>query len=83
MPFFAKKGFNPSIEATDLAIPADRFDLDMPDAKARAEKLVELWAVIEQCWKEVTTTQWKYAERHTQPSEFKVGDTFLLSDKNI
>ncbi len=45
-PFFTEKGFHPRIEATVRAIPADRFVPDMPDEKARAEKLVELQAAI-------------------------------------
>jgi hypothetical protein len=49
-PFFAEKGFHPSIEAIVRAIPADRSVPDVPDAKARAEKLVELRAAIEQRW---------------------------------
>ncbi len=55
----------------------------MPDAKAQAEKLVELWAAIEQRWKEVTATQRKYADRCTKPREFAVGDMVWLSSKNI
>jgi hypothetical protein len=45
--------------------------------------LAELWAAIEQRWKEVTTTQRKYADRHTKPREFAVGDMVWLSGKNI
>jgi hypothetical protein len=33
MPFIAKKGFHPSIEATVWTIPADRSVLDMLHAK--------------------------------------------------
>jgi hypothetical protein len=47
------------------------------------EKLVELGAAIEQRWKVVTTTQRKYADRRTKPSEFEVGDMVWLSGKNI
>jgi hypothetical protein len=82
-PFFAEQGFHPSIEATVRAIPADRSVPDVPDAKARAEKLVELWAAIEQRWKKVTATQRKYADRCTKPREFEVGDKVWLSSKNI
>ncbi len=82
-PFFAEKGFHPSIEATVRAIPADGSVPDVPDDKARAEKLVELWAAIEQRWKEVTATQQKYTDRCTKPREFEVGDMVWLSGKNI
>ncbi len=73
-PFYAEKGFHPSIEATIQDIPADRIVLDLPDARARADRLVDLWAAIEQCWKKVTATQRKYADRRTRPPEFAVGD---------
>jgi hypothetical protein len=55
----------------------------VPDAKARAEKLVELRAAIEQHWKEVTATQRKYTNRRTKSRELEVGDTVWLSGKNI
>jgi hypothetical protein len=57
--FFAGKGFHRSIEATVRAILADGSVRDVPDAKAQAEKLVELRAAIEQRWKEVIVTQRK------------------------
>jgi hypothetical protein len=47
-PFYAEKGFHPGIEATVQAIPADGTVPDVPDAKARAERLVELRTAIEQ-----------------------------------
>jgi hypothetical protein len=82
-PFYAEKGFHPSIEATVQAIPADGTVPDVPDARAHADRLVELRAAIEQRWKEVTTTQRKYADRRTRPREFAVGDMVWLSGKNI
>jgi hypothetical protein len=42
MPFFAEKGFYPSIVATIRAILADQSVPNMPVAKAWTEKLVEL-----------------------------------------
>jgi hypothetical protein len=83
MPFYAEKGFHPSIEATVQAIPADRSVPDVPDAMACAERLVELRVAIEQRWKEVTASQPKYADRCTKPREFEVGDMVWLSGKNI
>jgi hypothetical protein len=50
----------------------------MPAAKAQAEKLVELLPAIEQRWKEVTVTLWKYADRRTKPRTFEVGDMVWL-----
>jgi transposase InsO family protein len=47
-PLYAEKGFNPSIEATVQAVPANRSVPDVPDAKAQADRLVELRAAIEQ-----------------------------------
>jgi hypothetical protein len=41
-PFFAEKCFYLSLKATVWAIPADGSVPDVPDAKAQAEKLVEL-----------------------------------------
>ncbi len=82
-PFYAEKGFHPSMEATVQAIPADGTVPDVPDAKACAERLVELRTAIEQRWKEVTATQRKYADRRTKPREFEVGDMVWLSGKNI
>ncbi len=82
-PFYAEKGFNPSIEATVQTIPTDGTVPDVPDAKTRAERLVELRTAIEQRWKEVTVTQRKYADRRTKPREFEVGDMVWLSGKNI
>jgi hypothetical protein len=67
-PFYAEKGFHPSIEATVQAILANGYIPNVPNARARAEKLVKLWAAIEQRWKEVTATQRKYAIRWTKPS---------------
>ncbi len=40
-PFFAEKSFHPSIEATVRAILADGSILDVSDAGAQEEKLVE------------------------------------------
>ncbi len=82
-PFYAEKGFHPSIEATVQAIPADGTVLDVPDAWARADRLVELRAAIEQRWKKVIATQRKYADRRTRPREFAIGDMVWLSSKNI
>jgi transposase InsO family protein len=82
-PYFAENGFHPSIEATVRAILADGSVPDVPNVKARAEKLVELRAAIEQRWKAVTATQWKYANRRTKPREFEVGNMVWLSGKNI
>jgi hypothetical protein len=48
-PFFAEQGFNPNIEATVWAIPADRSVPDVDNAKAQVETWVELQAAIEQC----------------------------------
>jgi hypothetical protein len=48
--------------------------MDVPNAKAWADRLVELWAAIEPCWKKVTAMQQKYAERRTRPRKFAVGD---------
>jgi hypothetical protein len=48
MQFFAEKSFHPSIEATVWAIPAGGSGPEVPDGKARAEKLVELQAAIKQ-----------------------------------
>jgi hypothetical protein len=42
MPFFAETGFHPSTEATIRAILANRSIPDVPEAKAQAEKFVEL-----------------------------------------
>jgi hypothetical protein len=81
--FFAEMGFHPSKEVTVRAIPADRSVADVPDAKAQAEKLVELRAAIEQRWKEITATQRKYADRHTKSPNSEVGDMVWLSGKNI
>jgi hypothetical protein len=47
-PFFTEKGFHLSIEATVQAILADQSIPTVPDTKAQAEKLVKLWATIEQ-----------------------------------
>ncbi len=55
-PFYAEKGFHHSIEATVQAIPADGTAPDVPDARACADRLVELRAAIEQRWKDVTAT---------------------------
>jgi hypothetical protein len=46
-PFFAEKGFQPSIEATVWATLANESVPDVPDARARAGKLVDLQAAIE------------------------------------
>jgi hypothetical protein len=65
--FFAEKGFHPSIQATVWVSPADRYMHNVPDVNTWVEKLLELWAAIKQHWKEVTTTEQKYAARHTKP----------------
>ncbi len=81
-PFYAEKGFYPSIEATVHAIPADGTILDVPNTRVRADQLVKLWAAIEQHWKEVTAMQRKYVDKHTKPREFVIGDMVWLSGKN-
>jgi hypothetical protein len=73
--FFTEKSCHLSIEATFQAILSDRSVPDQSDAKAQAEKLVELLAAIGQCWKAVTVTQQKYADRCTKPRMFEVSDT--------
>jgi hypothetical protein len=83
IPFFAEKCYHLSILATVWAIIAHRSVPNIPDTKAPVEKLVALQAAIEQRWKEVTTTQRKYADRCTKPSKVEVGDKVWLSSKNI
>ncbi len=74
MLFFVKKCFHPSIEATVRAIPANRSIPNVTNAKAKAEKLVELQAAIEQHLKEVTTAQRKYTYRRTKRRKFEVSN---------
>ncbi len=79
MPFFSEKVFQPRIDATIKAILADEFISNVTNAIAQAEKLVALQAAIEQCWKEVTTTQQQYADRRTKPCKIEVSDMVSLS----
>jgi hypothetical protein len=74
MLFFANIIFNPSIEDTVRGIQADGSVPNVPDTRAWAEKLVELWAAIEQHWKAITATQQKYASSHMKPCVFEVSD---------
>jgi hypothetical protein len=82
-PFYAERMVHPSIEEALRVIPADGSVPDVPNAKARAEQMVELRAFLEKRWREATATQRKYADRHTKPREFAVGDMVWLSGKNI
>jgi hypothetical protein len=56
-PFYAKQMVLPNIEEAVREIPADGSVPDVPDSKARAEKMVELCAFLEKRWREATTTQ--------------------------
>jgi hypothetical protein len=44
---------------------------------------VELQAAIEQHWKEVTATQWRYANQCTKPCEFEVSKKVKFSGINF
>jgi hypothetical protein len=81
--FFAENGFHPSIEATIHDVPVGRSVLDVPDAKAQAERLAEFRAAVEQRWRMVSATQQKYADRRTKPHEFQADDVVWLSGNNI
>jgi hypothetical protein len=82
-PFYAERMVHPSIEEAVHDVPADGSVPDVPDAKARAEQMVELRALLEKRWREATATQRKYADRRTKPREFAVGEMVWLSGKNI
>jgi hypothetical protein len=82
-PFHAERMVYPNIEEGVREILANGSVLDMPDAKARAEQMVELRAFLEKRWREATATQRKYTNRRTKPREFAVGDMVWLSAKNI
>ncbi len=51
MPFYAERMVYPNIEEAVRKIPADRSVPDVPDAKARAEQIVELRAFLEKRWR--------------------------------
>jgi hypothetical protein len=70
----AKKGCKSSIEVTVWAITANRSVPYVPDVKARAGTLVELWASMKQHWKEVTMGQQKYIDRRTKPHKSGMGE---------
>jgi hypothetical protein len=74
---------HPSIEKAVRDALVDGSVPDVPDAKARAEQMVELRAFLEKRWREATATQRKYADRRTKLHEFAVGDMVWLSGKNI
>jgi hypothetical protein len=73
MDFHAKKGFYASIEDTVLAILGDESVLDLLDARAWADRPVELQVAIEQQWKKVTATQQKYSNRNIKHYVFTIG----------
>jgi hypothetical protein len=83
MPFYAERMVHPNIEEAVREILADGSVPDVPDAKARADQMVELCTLLERRWREATATQRKYANRRTKPSKFAVGDMVWLSAKNI
>ncbi len=82
-PFYAEQMVHPSIEEAVRDAPVDGSVPDVPDAKARAEQMVELRAFLEKRWREATATQRKYADRRSKLREFAVGDMVWLLGKNI
>jgi hypothetical protein len=82
-PFYAERMVHPNIEEAVREIPTDGSVPDVPDAKARAEQMVELRVFLEKCWQEATATQRKYADRRLKPRQFALGDMVWLSAKNI
>jgi hypothetical protein len=64
-------------------VPADGSVPDVPDERARAQRVLEICYILEKCWKEARATQCKYANRRTKPRKFAVGNMVWLSGKNI
>jgi hypothetical protein len=67
-PFYAEKAhyFGPS--GCIMERPVDGSVHDGPDARPRAQKILEIRAIL------ATATLWKYADRLTMPAEFAMGD---------
>jgi hypothetical protein len=82
-PFYAAKAHHPEMSECIREVPADGSVPDVPDARARAQRVLEICVVLEKRWKEATATQRKYTDRRTKPQEFAVGDMVWLSGKNI
>jgi hypothetical protein len=56
LPFYAAKGIQHSIKAAMQVFPAYGSVPDVPNIRACAKQLMELWAAVKQRWKEATTT---------------------------
>jgi hypothetical protein len=83
MLFYAKKAQRPEMLECIREVPADSSVLNVVDARARAQRVLQTCAVLKKRRKEATATQRKYANRRTEPLEFAVGDMVWLSGKNI
>lgn len=64
-------------------MPAPRDGKDVPDAKARAEAMLEMRLELEARCREATAVQRKYAARKSKPRDYSAGDMVWLSGKNI
>ncbi len=64
-------------------VPADGSVPDVPDARARAQRVLEIRAVLEKRWKEATATKRKYADRCTKPQDLAMANMVWLSSWNI
>jgi hypothetical protein len=82
-PFYAEKAHHPWMSECIREVPADGSVPDVPIARARAQRVLEIRAVLAKRWKEATATQRKYADRCTKPREFTLGDMVWLSGNII
>jgi hypothetical protein len=82
-PFYAEKTHHPGLSECIQEVPIDGSVPNVSDARARAQKVIEIRAVLEKRWKEATATQQKYADKRMKPRESAVGDMVWLSGKNI
>jgi hypothetical protein len=82
-PFYAEKAHHPELSECIREVQADCSVPDVPDTCARAQKVLEISAVLERRWNKATAIQRKYADRHTKPRDFAVSDMVWLSGNNI
>ncbi len=57
--FYAEKAHHPEMSECIMRVLADGLVPDVTDARARAQRVLEICAASEKRWKEATALQWK------------------------
>ncbi len=82
-PFYVEQMVHSNVEEAVHKNLVNGFVPKVPDAKARAEQIVELPACIKNCSREAIEMQQKNANKRTEPRKFAVGNMVWPSGNNL